>query len=172
MRSDFPGASGFIPPRTQPHVVAKRDPCRGCNLYRDATQAGVGDGPKNALVMVSNLATPRIDRANRSSDLRGGCSTQHGPKRAFFRKGFQDQRRQRFRFSQQGKRRIHVEPDLAHMVACTPWLVEELAIVQPTGVVLLGATAGRAVLGPKFRVGKARRPTDGRARRGTGGACA
>jgi DNA polymerase len=58
-----------------------------------------------------------------------------------------------FRFSEvRGKRRIHQSPDLAHMVACTPWLVAELSLVAPRGVVLLGATAGKAILGRDFRV--------------------
>lgn len=51
-----------------------------------------------------------------------------------------------------GKRRIHASPDLAHMTACAPWLSAELAVVQPRGVVVLGATAGRAIFGRSFKV--------------------
>jgi DNA polymerase len=40
--------------------------------------------------------------------------------------------------------------------ACAPWLSAELALVRPTGVVLLGGTAGKAVHGASFRVGDAR----------------
>jgi len=57
-----------------------------------------------------------------------------------------------FRFRAAGKRRIHQKPDLAHIRACTPWLEAELALVQPEVVVLLGATAARALLGSGFRV--------------------
>jgi DNA polymerase len=61
-----------------------------------------------------------------------------------------------FRFERRGKRRIHVKPDLAHLTACRPWLEAELAAVDPDVVVLLGATAGRAVLGRPVRIGAER----------------
>jgi DNA polymerase len=53
-------------------------------------------------------------------------------------------------------KRIHKGPSRVHVAACGPWLVAELRLVRPRGVVLLGATAGAAVLGPSFRVGEAR----------------
>jgi DNA polymerase len=43
-----------------------------------------------------------------------------------------------------------------HVAACGPWLVAELDVVRPTGVVLLGGTAGKAVYGSGFRVGDTR----------------
>ena len=42
------------------------------------------------------------------------------------------------------------------MRACEPWLSAELALLDPEVVVLLGATAGKALLGPSFRVTKSR----------------
>ena len=42
-----------------------------------------------------------------------------------------------------------------------PWLRAELDVVKPSALVLLGATAGKALLGSGFRLGKARgRPID------------
>jgi DNA polymerase len=63
-----------------------------------------------------------------------------------------------FRFTQAapGKRRIHQTPELRHMTACKPWLVEELRIVDPELVVCLGAVASKALLGPSIRVTKDR----------------
>lgn len=58
----------------------------------------------------------------------------------------------RFRQDHPGGRRIHVTPDLQHLEACRPWLRAELGIVDPEVVVLLGATATRALLGPDRRV--------------------
>jgi DNA polymerase len=58
----------------------------------------------------------------------------------------------RFQRATQGKRRIHQTPDQAHIEACRPWLDAELAILDPEVLVILGATAGRALLGPSFRV--------------------
>jgi uracil-DNA glycosylase family 4 len=62
-----------------------------------------------------------------------------------------------FRFSgTRGKQRIHKSPSRVHVAACGPWLVAELELVQPTGVLLLGGTAGKALYGSSFRVGAAR----------------
>jgi DNA polymerase len=57
-----------------------------------------------------------------------------------------------FRFEARGKARIHKKPGRAHVVACRPWLDAELAVVQPELLVLLGATAAQALLGPSFKV--------------------
>ena len=62
-----------------------------------------------------------------------------------------------FRFSgTRGKQRIHASPGRAHVAACEPWLLAELDLVRPTGAVVLGATAGKALYGTGFRVGDAR----------------
>jgi DNA polymerase len=55
-----------------------------------------------------------------------------------------------------GKRRIHKAPSLRETTACGPWLAAELAVVKPELIVVLGATAGKALLGSSFRVGQAR----------------
>jgi uracil-DNA glycosylase family 4 len=54
------------------------------------------------------------------------------------------------------KRRMHESPNRMHVAACGPWLAAEFATLKPRGVVLLGATAGKAVYGSKFRVGEVR----------------
>jgi DNA polymerase len=59
-----------------------------------------------------------------------------------------------FRFTQDGpgRRRVHQTPEPAHIAACRPWLRAELTVLDPELIVVLGATAGRALLGPSFRV--------------------
>jgi uracil-DNA glycosylase family 4 len=61
-----------------------------------------------------------------------------------------------FRFTLRGRRRIHQTPERVHVAACRPWLDAELAVVRPQALVLLGATAARAILGSHIRVGKDR----------------
>ncbi|MHA7959244.1 uracil-DNA glycosylase family protein [Streptomyces sp. L500] len=61
-----------------------------------------------------------------------------------------------FEPARRGKRRIHKAPDLKEIRACKPWLAEELRLVAPEVVVALGATAGKALFGSSFRVGKQR----------------
>ncbi len=54
-----------------------------------------------------------------------------------------------FKFDPRGRRRIHQTPRRREITACRPWLEAELALtVNPRALVCLGATAGRALLGP------------------------
>ncbi len=57
-----------------------------------------------------------------------------------------------FKFVERGKRRIHAKPKRTEVLACEPWLIEEIAQVRPRLVVALGATAAGALLGPAFRL--------------------
>jgi DNA polymerase len=61
-----------------------------------------------------------------------------------------------FKWEPRGKRRIHQTPRYSEMRACRPWLEREIQIVQPEVIVCLGATAGQALMGPQFRIGRDR----------------
>jgi uracil-DNA glycosylase family protein len=61
-----------------------------------------------------------------------------------------------FKFEERGKRRIHQTPKKFEVDACTPWLEEELRVVKPQALVVLGATAGKALFGSKFTIRDAR----------------
>ena len=56
-----------------------------------------------------------------------------------------------------GKVRLHQKPNREEVRACACVAEAELDVVQPELVVLLGATAAQAVLGPKVRVTRAPR---------------
>lgn len=51
-----------------------------------------------------------------------------------------------------GKRRLHEKPNKVEVGACLPWVEYELALARPEAVVLLGATAAAALVGPDIRV--------------------
>jgi DNA polymerase len=61
-----------------------------------------------------------------------------------------------FKWKPRGKRRLHDKPNRREVVACRQWLDAELEVVDPAVIVVLGATAGQALFGAKFRVGAAR----------------
>ena len=61
-----------------------------------------------------------------------------------------------FKWTAQGKRRIHKKPNAEEITACKPWLSAELESVQPRMLICLGATAAQALLGRTFRVTKDR----------------
>lgn len=153
-----PGAEQWVP--VQASLEALRtaaQECRGCELYRDATQAVIGDGPTDAALMVvgeqpgdkeDQAGEPFVGPAGKLLD-RALAEAGIDPESVFRTNVVKH-----FRFSgTRGKQRIHKKPDRVHVEACAPWLVAELALVEPRGVVVLGATAGQAIFGPKFRVG-------------------
>jgi DNA polymerase len=57
-----------------------------------------------------------------------------------------------FKFEERGRRRIHQTPKRFEIEACKPWLEEELEVVEPVAVVMLGAVAAKALLASSFRV--------------------
>lgn len=59
-----------------------------------------------------------------------------------------------FKWTARGKRRIHQRPNSTEIKACEFWLEAELGVVRPGLVVLLGAVAGEAMFGSRFRVGE------------------
>src|SRR5439155_26035289 len=52
-----------------------------------------------------------------------------------------------FSFEERGKRRLHKTPKRFEIEACRPWLDAELGAVHPEALVVLGSTAGKALLG-------------------------
>jgi uracil-DNA glycosylase len=61
-----------------------------------------------------------------------------------------------FKFEERGKRRIHQKPGKREVDACLPWLRAELDVVKPSALLLLGATAAKALLGQQFRLTESR----------------
>ena len=129
--------------------------CRGCELWREASRAVFGEGPRDArLMLVGEQPGDREDTEGRpfvgpAGHLLDRALTEVGLERA---EVYVTNAVKHFRWEQRGKKRIHRKPDLAHVRACDPWLREELRVVAPRVVLLLGATAGQAVLGSGFRV--------------------
>lgn len=143
-------------PRLQQAVQA----CRGCELYADATQGVMGDGPSSAsLMLIGEQPGDKEDLAGEpfvgpAGQLLDQALTSAGIDPATV---FRTNAVKHFRFSgTRGKQRIHQAPSRAHVVACQPWLLAELELVHPRGVVLLGATAGQSVFGASYRVHQAR----------------
>jgi uracil-DNA glycosylase len=153
-------AAPFLPESTS--LDALRDAasaCRGCHLYAPATQTVFGEGPRRARVMlVGEMPGDREDREGHPFV---------GPAGRELDEALADVGIQRddlyvtnvvkhFKFEERGKRRIHQTPKRWEVQACMPWLRAELAAVRPQVLVLLGATAGKALLGSGFKLTQAR----------------
>jgi DNA polymerase len=159
-RDAYPGAEAWVPEAASVPALREADQgCRGCDLYRDATQAVMGSGEQDAPLMLLGEqpgdredvagepfvgpAGPLLDRALADAGI--------APEDTFVTNAVKH-----FRFERRGKQRIHKSPSRGQVIACGPWLAAELRVVHPRGVVILGGTAGKAVYGSSFKVGEQR----------------
>jgi DNA polymerase len=157
-----PGAQAWVPPGADLDQLraAARD-CRGCELYQNATQTVFSQGaPTARVVLVGEQPGDQEDRQGLPFVGPAGRLLDRGLEEAGIDRSdaYVTNAVKHFRFSRAGpgKRRMHQTPDVAHITACKPWLEAELAILDPEVVVILGATAGRALIGPSFRVTRQR----------------
>jgi uracil-DNA glycosylase family protein len=155
-----PGARQWVPDgATLSELREAVQACRGCELYRDATQAVMGEGLKRArLVLLGEQPGDQEDRQGKPFVGPAGRLLVQALADAGI-DGSDTYRTnvvKHFRWRGRGKQRIHQTPNQAHATACAPWLVAELAQLRPSGVVVLGGTAGKLVFGSSFRVGDMR----------------
>jgi uracil-DNA glycosylase family protein len=149
-------AADFLPERTTlPSLRKAAADCRGCDLYKDATQTVFGEGPEDArIVMVGEQPGDREDIAGRPFVGPAGVLLDRAIEEAGLARDdiYFTNVVKHFKHVMRGKRRIHKKPDLEEIRACAPWLEAELARIEPEVLFLLGATAAQAILGRTFRV--------------------
>src|SRR4051812_11533996 len=129
--------------------------CTRCDLYRLGTQTVFGEGHATAQVMFvgeqpgdqEDLAGhPFVGPAGRLLDE---ALTAAGIARDDV---YVTNVVKHFKWEARGKRRLHKKPRASEIAACRPWLDTEIALVRPSALVCLGATAAQALLGRSFRV--------------------
>lgn len=158
---DTPGsAAPFLPKtRTLDALREAAQNCRGCGLYKHATQTVFGAGDAHARVLLVG------EQPGNDEDLDGHPFV--GPAGRVLDEGLAAAGIERsttyvtnvvkhFKWEARGKRRLHSKPNLREIDACLPWLVQEIAALRPDLIVCLGATAAQALLGSAFRVTRER----------------
>jgi uracil-DNA glycosylase len=149
-------ATPFMPER--PTLSALREAaagCRGCHLWRGATQTVFGEGLKRARVMlVGEQPGDKEDLAGAPFVGPAGRELDRGLENAGIARdeAYVTNVVKHFKFEERGRRRIHQTPKRFEIDACKPWLQGELEVVEPEALVLLGATAAKALLGASFRL--------------------
>ena len=161
-------AASFLPdPLTLETARAAAKSCRGCDLWKNATQTVFGEGSRRAKVMLIG------EQPGNSEDLEGHPFV--GPAgrvldRALEAAGIERKQTyvtnvvKHFKWEPppprtpmgqpRGKVRLHKKPNSKEIGACRPWLEAEIELVKPQVVVALGATAAQALLGSTFRVSR------------------
>lgn len=146
----------FLPERiTLPSLRDAARGCRGCPLYQDATQTVFGKGPATArLLAVGEVPGNDEDLAGEPFVGPAGQVLDEGLERAGIARDevYLTNAVKHFKFTRQGKRRIHKTPGAREIAACLPWLEKEIEVVRPDVLLCLGATAAKALLGRDFRV--------------------
>jgi uracil-DNA glycosylase len=133
--------------------------CRGCELYKDATQTVFGQGRPSARLMLvgeqpgdkeDKEGEPFVGPAGRLLDRALG---EAGIDRS---EAYVTNAVKHFKWKPRGSRRLHQTPRAGEIEACKPWLQAELQAVKPEAVLAMGATAARSLFGPKVKVTKDR----------------
>jgi uracil-DNA glycosylase len=151
-----PSAFDFIPERpTIPKLWQAVQGCRACDLFRNATQGVLGEGPREAAAFfIGEQPGDQEDLAGKpfvgpAGKMLDEALVAAGIPRA---EVYVTNAVKHFKWEPRGKRRLHAKPSLGEITACRPWLEAELALVKPRVIVCLGATAAQSLMGPKFKV--------------------
>jgi DNA polymerase len=149
-------AADFLPSSSSLTALRRAaDGCRGCELWKDATQTVFGEGPaKASLMLVGEQPGDREDLDGKpfvgpAGKLLAGALESAGIARE---EVYLTNAVKHFKWRARGKRRLHQTPRAGEVEACKPWLGAELEAVSPRVVVALGATAAKALFGGKVRV--------------------
>jgi probable DNA metabolism protein len=130
---------------------AVREEARGCTrcpLFECATQTVFGEGPVTApLMFVGEQPGDQEDLAGKpfigpAGQLFDRALGEAGIDRS---QAYVTNAVKHFKFERRGKRRIHSKPDAGEIEACRWWIEQERAILRPTLIVALGATAARSL---------------------------
>lgn len=166
MRNSFRTAVEFVPHSHELPVLREAaQSCRGCELYRKATQAVFGEGMGNGagnhaveMMMVGEQPGDKEDLAGHpfvgpAGKLLSRCMNEAeiDPKQVYITNAVKH-----FKWEPRGKIRLHKKPSITEVRACKPWLQAELDAVNPKLIVCLGATAAQAFLGSGFKVSQSR----------------
>ena len=145
---------------SEPHAAAREAAvCRRCALHEDATQTVFGEGPPDApLMFVGEQPGDQEDIIGRpfvgpAGQLLDQVLEQAGIDR---RTIYITNAVKHFKFEPRGKRRIHVSPSPAEIEVCRFWLDAERVRTRPKLLVLMGASAARAVLGRAVTISRER----------------
>jgi uracil-DNA glycosylase family protein len=156
-------AAPFVPETRELPILSKAvQNCKGCDLYKNATQAVFGElethenttRPKVAIMMIGEQPGDQEDKQGRPFVGPAGKLLDKALEEAEIdrREVYVTNAVKHFKWEPRGKLRIHKKPSMKEINACRPWLDAELEAVHPRLIVALGASAAQGLLGSAFRI--------------------
>jgi uracil-DNA glycosylase len=133
--------------------------CTRCPLYQFATQVVPGEGRVHSrLMLVGEQPGDKEDLTGRPFVGPAGRLLDEALERAGIAREdvFVTNAVKHFKHEMRGKRRLHKRPNAYEIERCKIWLDVERTIVRPSGIVALGATAARSLLGRPVTITKVR----------------
>jgi uracil-DNA glycosylase family protein len=133
--------------------------CRGCPLWKDATQTVFGEGPQHAQIMlIGEQPGDKEDLAGKpfvgpAGQMLDRALEEAGIDRS---KVYVTNAVKHFKFLGRGKFRLHQKPNTSEIRACRQWYERELRSIKPMLVVAMGATAAQSVFGKTTPINKNR----------------
>jgi DNA polymerase len=141
-------------------LAAAEGECRRCPLYRNATQAVPGEGPKAAdFMLVGEQPGDKEDLAGKPFVGPAGRILDAALKDAGIARQdtFVTNAVKHFKHEMRGKRRLHKRPNNYEIERCKIWLERERDLVKPSTIIALGVTAARSLTGKTVTIAKMRR---------------
>jgi uracil-DNA glycosylase len=149
-------AANFVPPTRGLSTLRRAAAeCRGCPLWKDATQTVFGKGKRSAeLMLVGEQPGDREDREGEPFVGPAGRVLAEALEEAGIDRGdaYVTNAVKHFKWRPRGKRRLHQTPRAGEVEACRPWLEAEIEAVEPRAIVALGSTATKALFGNSVKV--------------------
>ncbi len=124
--------------------------CRDCPVADITTQTVFGEGNEQAqLMLVGEQPGDQEDLAGRpfhgpAGQLLQGALDELGWDRKTL---YLTNAVKHFHYEMRGKKRMHMTPSQQAAQACLHWLEKEIALVKPSAIIALGATAAQSLLG-------------------------
>ena len=152
-------SDGADPREALKSMYAQAQRCRACAIGACATQAVPGAGPLGVQRMLVG------EQPGDQEDLRGqpfvgpaGQLLDHALTQLAWHRDalYLTNAVKHFKYEPRGKIRLHKRPTVAEMQACSPFLDQEIALVQPRTLLALGATAAHALLGRAVKLEEVR----------------
>lgn len=149
-------AADFLPERLNlKNLREAAVDCKGCDLYKNATQTVFGEGKHTAsIVFIGEQPGDQEDRAGHpfvgpAGQLLNRALVEAGISRD---EAYVTNAVKHFKWEPRGRRRFHRKPQEREIRACNPWLIAELDLLRPQVGVCLGVTAARAAFGKTVRL--------------------